>query len=208
MSLARGRNERVLIREHTFFCPVFNFLYLQQIQPTTRILRSRCIHPKVETVWRYSDSDYIATGPNIWSDFSFQNCYEDCRRLVSSHMRIEDEVKHESFYGLSYLYLRAVAGGIIPEHTAEAEVAVEEYYHAAERICSSPDQENSPFLCLDLSYISAMLIEGLGLRREQKMRVVTTIDGIEVSWSLGAVFHTLNSFHNTPHVKWDKKVRS
>lgn len=49
----------------------------------------------------------------------------------------------------------------------------------------------SPYLCLDSTYIVALLMEGFGFTEDRKLTLQKKIDGVEVSWALGA---TLNLF--------------
>lgn len=192
------------------------------MQPNNRLLRSNCIHPDVKSEWRHSDSDYIVTGPEDASDFSFQRCYEECREFTASNTRMEDEFVNETFYGLSYLYIKARDSGLIAYDADEGSVSVCDFLQAAKQFCNAPAtcpgvtaQPNeavkkchqvAPFMCLDLTYISAMFLEGFGFQCDQKIQVVTRLSEIEVSWSLGAVFHTLNSFHNTSQVTWNRAL--
>jgi hypothetical protein len=52
--------------------------------------------------------------------------------------------------------------------------------------------EDNPFLCLDLNYISALLHSGYGLMWNKELRLVSQLNGIETSWSLGAALDLLH----------------
>jgi len=75
----------------------------------------------------------------------------------------------------------AVNGGI---------VRVEAVVETASQVCRDFPRDKRPFLCLDLTYISALLTsqEGLGLKGDQKLFLRKKIAGKEASWSLGAAF--------------------
>ncbi|CAI5655094.1 unnamed protein product [Oreochromis niloticus] len=62
------------------------------------------------------------------------------------------------------------------------------------RVCSdvSVGPQRSPFLCLDLVYISALLQE-LGFPPHKQFRLARTINQVETSWALGATFHYIES---------------
>ncbi|XP_044069898.1 ectonucleoside triphosphate diphosphohydrolase 6 isoform X3 [Siniperca chuatsi] len=73
-------------------------------------------------------------------------------------------------------------------------IKVSDYITAAKRVCSglsvSPPQ--SPFLCLDLVYISVLLQE-LGFPPHKQFKLARTINQVETSWALGATFHYIES---------------
>ncbi|CAI5655092.1 unnamed protein product [Oreochromis niloticus] len=73
-------------------------------------------------------------------------------------------------------------------------IRVSDYTDAAKRVCSdvSVGPQRSPFLCLDLVYISALLQE-LGFPPHKQFRLARTINQVETSWALGATFHYIES---------------
>lgn len=183
------------------------------MEPTDRFLRSPCIHPEARIPWRHTDSDFILSGLNesehiggVDSRYSFARCYKEAAFLFSSHIRHEDEVPMETFYGLSYLYTKAVEAEIIGVGVEEAVVLACDWLDAAKKFCDKdrPLDDGRPLMCMDLVLISAMLLDGFGFECNTPIILATRIDNIEVSWSLGAVFHTLNTYHNTSHLHWQR----
>lgn len=57
----------------------------------------------------------------------------------------------------------------------------------------------SPFLCLDLTYIS-LLLQELGFPGDKVLKLTRKIDNVETSWALGATFHYIDSLsrHKNP----------
>lgn len=175
------------------------------MESTERHLRSVCIHPRVHVSWHHVDSDFFVGGPLNESEYGFRNCYRDASLLVSSSVRHEDEIPHETFFALSYLFDKAVESAMIPEGLEEVVVTACDFLQAAKRTCrNAPDDVKRPFMCMDLTFIAAMLLDGLGFGCHTKIVLLDRIDGIEVSWSLGATFHMLNSYHKTNHVEWQR----
>jgi len=66
-------------------------------------------------------------------------------------------------------------------------------------VCSvnSDHLENSKdkdfrFLCMDLTFIYALLSNGYGLPHDKQIHVYQQVNNMEISWALGAAFHMLN----------------
>ncbi|KFM59917.1 Ectonucleoside triphosphate diphosphohydrolase 5, partial [Stegodyphus mimosarum] len=69
-------------------------------------------------------------------------------------------------------------------------VTVGDYLEACKSICNQKTLSD-PFLCLDCSYITALLHHGLGFNKNKEIMLVKEIDGVEASWGLGAAFSML-----------------
>ncbi|XP_027131318.1 ectonucleoside triphosphate diphosphohydrolase 6 [Larimichthys crocea] len=123
--------------------------------------------------------------------------YEACRSKVEKvlYRQVEkvSEAADMEFYAFSYYYDRAVDLGAIEEKSGGT-IRMSYYMEAAKRVCSSlsvsPPQ--SPFLCLDLVYISVLLQE-LGFPPDKQFKLARTIHNVETSWALGATFHYIES---------------
>ncbi|XP_042084792.1 ectonucleoside triphosphate diphosphohydrolase 6 isoform X6 [Haplochromis burtoni] len=102
-----------------------------------------------------------------------------------------------SYLGLGLMSARlAILGGVgAPPHEKKGgSIRVSDYTDAAKKGCSdvSVGPQRSPFLCLDLVYISALLQE-LGFPPHKQFRLARTINQVETSWALGATFHYIES---------------
>uniref|UniRef100_A0A8C2WFZ6 nucleoside diphosphate phosphatase n=1 Tax=Cyclopterus lumpus TaxID=8103 RepID=A0A8C2WFZ6_CYCLU len=152
-------------------------------------LVSPCLAPESSGSWEHADVVYTVRGQ--------KPVYEACRTKVEKllYRKVEKatEAADVDFYAFSYYYDRAVDLGAIEEETGGT-IRVLDYEEAAKRVCSglalSPLQ--SPFLCLDLIYISVLLQE-LGFPPHKQFKLARTINQVETSWALGATFHYIES---------------
>lgn len=103
---------------------------------------------------------------------------------------------------------RAVGAGIVPDENAkEAEVAPQAFADAAKRACALnvaavastfvAAGDDAPFLCLDLSFQAALLIDGLKVPEAELVTLVRQVqyqgEYYEAAWPLGAAINTLGS---------------
>ena len=111
--------------------------------------------------WSFGDINYEITGQQ--STDSFEKCYELAKGLVANAIHKPEELKTREIYGLSYYFDRMKDVRIVKGHFGP--IKVKDYYSIAENICKSgiKIKKQSPFLCLDLTYITAFLHDGLGL---------------------------------------------
>ncbi|XP_034537300.1 ectonucleoside triphosphate diphosphohydrolase 6 isoform X2 [Notolabrus celidotus] len=155
-------------------------------------LISPCLAPEYSGSWEHADVVYTVRGQKAG-----EPVYEACRTKVEKvlYRRVTKAsgVEDMDFYAFSYYYDRAVDLGVIEESKGGA-ILVSDYINAAKRVCSSlsVSPPKSPFLCLDLVYISVLLQE-LGFPPHKQFKLARTINHVETSWALGATFHYMES---------------
>nr|XP_033808428.1 ectonucleoside triphosphate diphosphohydrolase 5 isoform X5 [Geotrypetes seraphini] len=68
-------------------------------------------------------------------------------------------------------------------------------YGGIENVCDHMEgfTSSSPFLCMDLSYITALLKEGFGFKMTTPLQLTKKVNNVETGWSLGATFLVLQS---------------
>ena len=120
--------------------------------------------------------------------------YEACMMEVHHFldtMQIDQckEVPTRKIAAFSYFHDRAVDVGMLGEGESGV-VTVQEYLDAAQEACASPSSE-SPFLCVDLTFIAGLLHHGYHLSADAKLGLYKQIDGHQTSWGLGAAFNLL-----------------
>lgn len=154
------------------------------------VLLSPCLPQDFFGTWEQDHINYSLRGRKTGSRF------ESCSLRVQQVLR--DRVKRvlepeQDFYAFSFYYDRAVDIRAIDERSGGV-VSVRDYISAAKRVCGgevlSPDQ--SPFLCLDLVYVSVLLQE-LGFNPKKQFKLARTIGDVETSWALGATFHYIQT---------------
>ncbi|KAK1905589.1 Ectonucleoside triphosphate diphosphohydrolase 6 [Dissostichus eleginoides] len=159
----------------------------------SRELVTPCLSPGSEVRWEHADVVYTVSGQE-----SEGSVLEACRLrvhrlLVGKVLKVEaDDI---DFYAFSFYYDRAAELGLIEEETGGS-VRVSDYSEAAERVCRGwgASSGSSPFLCLDLLYISTLLQE-LGFPPHKTLKLARTIHQVETSWALGATFHYIESLN-------------
>ena len=72
---------------------------------------------------------------------------------------------------------------------------VEDFERKAREVCDNLGSfsSGSPFLCMDLTYITALLKDGFGFADGTLLQLTKKVNNIETGWALGATFHLLQS---------------
>ncbi|XP_035848132.1 ectonucleoside triphosphate diphosphohydrolase 6-like isoform X1 [Sander lucioperca] len=158
-------------------------------------LVSPCLAPESSGSWEHADVVYTVRGQKAGEPV-YEACLTKVEKVLYRKVVKASEAADVDFYAFSYYYDRAVDLGLIEEKTGGT-VLVADYIDASKRVCTgespSPLQSpQSPFLCLDLVYISVLLQE-LGFPPHKPLRLARTINQVETSWALGASFHYLES---------------
>lgn len=106
-----------------------------------------------------------------------------------------EEVKDLDFYAFSYYYDCAAEVGLIDKEKGGS-LTVNDFEVAAKYVCKTMEISpgSSPFLCMDLTYITFLLQE-LGFPKTQVFKLARKINNVETSWALGATFHYIDSLN-------------
>uniref|UniRef100_A0A3Q4AZ08 Ectonucleoside triphosphate diphosphohydrolase 6 n=1 Tax=Mola mola TaxID=94237 RepID=A0A3Q4AZ08_MOLML len=154
-------------------------------------LVSPCLAPEYSGSWKYGDIIYTVKGLKAGESL-YTACLTKVEKFLNRRVLQVSDTELD-FYLLSYFYDRGVNLGLL-EEGEEKTVLVSDYIQAAKRVCSgltvSPQQ--SPFLCLDLVYISVLLQE-FGFPPHKQFNLVQTVNKVGISWSLGAAFHDMEA---------------
>ncbi|KAM9653244.1 nucleoside diphosphate phosphatase ENTPD5 isoform 3-T10 [Morphnus guianensis] len=131
---------------------------------------------------------------NIEGETGFKPCYLEVLKVVKGKLHQPDEIRGSSFYAFSYYYDRAVDTNLI-DYEQGGVLEVKDFERKAKEVCDNMERYNSasPFLCMDLTYITALLKEGFGFRDNTLLQLTKKVNNIETSWTLGATFHLLQS---------------
>nr|CAD7424223.1 unnamed protein product [Timema monikensis] len=172
------------------------------------VLRSECINPIITgKEWTYNKITYTVKGPenpeyktikaNANSEAEkrpivrFTECTKIVKQYVGNRVDKPAELNLKEINAFSYYFDRATEYGLIDPFTGGV-VSVKDFQKAAITTCDTPNTEQ-PFMCLDLTFISVLLQDGFGLKPDTKLNLFKKIDGHELSWALGAVFHILQN---------------
>lgn len=152
-------------------------------------LTSPCIPPGVISKWTYSGKDYTVVGANK-EEFNIATCEQQAKSLATSLVHPVEELNNREIYIFSYFFDAAVAANLI-ERTGGV-IKVEDYKQAALTAVSEGRTDN-PFLVLDLIYSYSLLHHGYHIEDQTKVHLAKKINGVEVSWGLGAAFELLSA---------------
>ena len=118
-------------------------------------------------------------------------CMEEVKQFLGSvGIDQSKELPTRKTVAFSYFYDRAVDAGLL-KRGENGIVTVQQFLRAAEDACDKPDPA-SPFLCVDLTFISGLLHHGYQLPASAELGLYKKIDGHETSWALGAAFQLIN----------------
>ncbi|XP_069394183.1 ectonucleoside triphosphate diphosphohydrolase 6 isoform X2 [Paralichthys olivaceus] len=154
-------------------------------------LVSPCLASEYSGSWEHADVVYTVKGQKAGEPV-YEACLTKVEKVLYRKVTKPSEVADVDFYAFSYYYDRAVDLGVIEEKKGGT-IKVSDYTDAAKTVCSGESvPQQSPFLCLDLVYISVLLQE-LGFPPHKHFKLARTIDQVETSWALGATFHYIES---------------
>ncbi|XP_054828461.1 nucleoside diphosphate phosphatase ENTPD5 isoform X4 [Eublepharis macularius] len=155
--------------------------------------RSSCLPKQLEAEWHFGGVKY-QYGGNREGETGFESCYSEVLKVVQGKLHQPDEIRRNSFYAFSYYYDRAVDTDLI-DYEKGGILEVRDFERKAQEVCDNLERYSSasPFLCMDLSYITALLKEGFGFRDSTILQLAKKVNNIETGWALGATFHLLQS---------------
>uniref|UniRef100_A0A8C3BVF9 nucleoside diphosphate phosphatase n=1 Tax=Cairina moschata TaxID=8855 RepID=A0A8C3BVF9_CAIMO len=158
-----------------------------------QMFRSSCLPKQLEAEWHFGGVKY-RYGGNKEGETGFRPCYLEVLKVVKGKLHQPDEIRGSSFYAFSYYYDRAVDTNLI-DYEQGGVLEVRDFERKAKEVCDNMERYNSasPFLCMDLTYITALLKEGFGFRDNTLLQLTKKVNNIETSWTLGATFHLLQS---------------
>ncbi|XP_042598085.1 ectonucleoside triphosphate diphosphohydrolase 6-like isoform X1 [Cyprinus carpio] len=158
-------------------------------------LVSPCLAPDYSGQWEHAEVLYTVKGQKAGEPI-YETCLTKVEKMIYKRVRKIEGVKDVDFYAFSYYYDRAVDLGLIDESTGGS-VKVSDYIEGAKKVCNNMAAggiKESPFLCLDLTYISVLLQE-LDFPPDKELKLARQINDVETSWALGATFHCIESIH-------------
>ncbi|XP_038606932.1 ectonucleoside triphosphate diphosphohydrolase 6 isoform X1 [Tachyglossus aculeatus] len=155
-------------------------------------LVSPCLSPHFRGEWEHAEVMYRITGQEAGLRH-YELCANRVAEILNNKVHKTKEVKTLDFYAFSYYYDLAAQVGLIDQQKG-GNLTVEDFEVAAKYICSTikVHSPESPFLCLDLTYIS-LLLQELGFPKNKELKLAQKIDEVETSWALGATFHYIDS---------------
>ncbi|XP_008311400.1 ectonucleoside triphosphate diphosphohydrolase 5-like [Cynoglossus semilaevis] len=159
-----------------------------------RVFKSSCLPKKFMEDWSFGGLTYHLSG-DPGSDTGFKPCYQEVLKVVKGVIHQPYELQDSNlFYAFSYYFDRAVDAGLI-DGVQGGMLEVRDFKKKAKEVCSTMTKNPSvsPFLCMDMTYISCLLKDGFGFKESTVLQLTKTVNNVEASWTLGAV---LDHFHS------------
>uniref|UniRef100_A0A8B9K6M1 nucleoside diphosphate phosphatase n=1 Tax=Astyanax mexicanus TaxID=7994 RepID=A0A8B9K6M1_ASTMX len=161
-----------------------------------KVFTSSCLPKKFREEWTFGEKTYKVSGiPDGYAGYKL--CYYEVMRVVKGIIHQPFEVKGNSiFYAFSYYFDRAVDSGLI-DASRGGLVEVRDFKKRAKEVCNKMTKYRpiSPYLCMDMTYITCLLKEGFGFKDSTVLQLTKKVNNVETSWALGATFdhfHKLN----------------
>uniref|UniRef100_A0A3P9LM62 nucleoside diphosphate phosphatase n=1 Tax=Oryzias latipes TaxID=8090 RepID=A0A3P9LM62_ORYLA len=158
-----------------------------------RVFRSSCLPGKFRDEWSFGGLVYRVSG-EPGGPAGYKPCYQEVLKAVKGIIHQPYQLESGGvFYAFSYYYDRAVDAGLIDGLTGGT-VQVRDFRKRAKEVCSdmTKNPPASPFLCMDLTYITCLLKDGFGFKESAALQLTKKVNNVEASWALGAA---LDSFH-------------
>ncbi|NXG53101.1 ENTP6 diphosphohydrolase, partial [Psilopogon haemacephalus] len=157
-------------------------------------LVSPCLPPGFKSEWQHAEIVYKIKGQKAGEPL-YESCSNKVAKMLYKKVHKAEEVKDLDFYTFSYYYDRAAEVGLIDKEKGGS-LTVGDFEIAAKYVCKTMEISpgSSPFLCMDLTYITFLLQE-LGFPKSQVFKLARKIDNVETSWALGATFHYIDSLN-------------
>ncbi|XP_038621814.1 LOW QUALITY PROTEIN: ectonucleoside triphosphate diphosphohydrolase 5-like [Tachyglossus aculeatus] len=150
-----------------------------------RTFRSPCLPRRLEAEWHFAGVSY-QYGGSPEGEPGFESCYAEVARVVRGRLHQPAEIRRGSFYAFSYYYDRAVDAQLIDEEKGGT-LQVRDFERKAREVCDRLDgpRPGSPFLCMDLTYIAALLRDGFGFADTTLLKLAKKVNDIETGWAGG-----------------------
>ncbi|XP_074286805.1 apyrase 2-like [Silene latifolia] len=179
-----------------------------------------CILAGYDGSYTYGGVTYKASSSPSGSDV------DACRSFASMALRVNETCTHMhcSFGGVwnggggdgqknlfvaSFFFDRAAEAGFVDSQKPVATVRPSDFMEAAKLACSITleeakskyprvEDDNLPYLCMDLVYQYALLVDGFGLHPSQSMTLVKRVPygnnyQVEAAWPLGSAIDVMSS---------------
>ncbi|XP_056619874.1 ectonucleoside triphosphate diphosphohydrolase 5 [Triplophysa dalaica] len=160
-----------------------------------KVFRSSCLPQKSTEEFSFGGFTYHVRGTTE-GESRFQMCYQEMLKVVKGIIKQPHELKNSStFYAFSYYFEHAVEAGLIDEVKGGV-VKIRDFKRRAEELCSGASELHhvNAFLCMDLTYITCLLIDGFGFKDSTVLKLTKKMNDVETSWALGAAMNHVYKF--------------
>jgi ectonucleoside triphosphate diphosphohydrolase 5/6 len=167
------------------------------------LLETHCLPKGIKIKdWQYAGKIFQV---NPTEEASFEKCLQQAADFVKNVSKVSavEDLADIPVFAFSYFFDRGMQAGMIKNEPKNLGgwIEVKQYKVAAKKACKITPEELGvehwrPWLCMDLTYIYALLSKGYGLSDKKSIHLTKKMKDMEVSWALGAGFHLLNTYHH------------
>ncbi|XP_054900344.1 ectonucleoside triphosphate diphosphohydrolase 5 [Poeciliopsis prolifica] len=158
-----------------------------------QVFKSSCLPSKFRDDWSFGGLTYQVSGDQD-GRAGYKPCYQEVLKVVKGIIHQPHELEDSDvFYAFSYYFDRAVDAGLIND-VQGGTARVRDFKKRAKEACNKMSEYPavSPFLCMDLTYITCLLRDGFGFKDSTVLQLTKKVKNVEASWALGAM---LDHFH-------------
>ncbi|XP_031438063.1 ectonucleoside triphosphate diphosphohydrolase 5-like isoform X2 [Clupea harengus] len=144
-----------------------------------KVFKSSCLPKKFQEDWGFGGLVYKISG--IHDGYAgYRLCYLEMERVVKGIVHQPYELKDSSvFYAFSYYFDIAAAAGLIDESQGGM-VKVSDFKRRAKEVCNkmAKHRVESPFLCMDITYITCLLKDGFGFKDHTVLQLTKKVNAV------------------------------
>ncbi|KAF5198717.1 Apyrase-like protein [Thalictrum thalictroides] len=209
-----------------YYLYVHSYLHYGLLAARAEILKSSddsgspCILNNYHGSYKYAGGIYNASAVSSGSSIN------ECRRAASKALKVNESTcthmkctfggvwnggggdGQKNIFVASFFFDRAVEAGFVNPNLAVAKVRPVDFEDAAKRACetkledakstySQVEEDNLPYLCMDLVYQFTLLVDGFGLDPWQEVTLVKKVKYgnalVEAAWPLGSAIEVASS---------------
>ncbi|XP_054871664.1 ectonucleoside triphosphate diphosphohydrolase 5 isoform X2 [Amphiprion ocellaris] len=130
-----------------------------------QVFKSSCLPKKFRDEWSFGGLTYRVSGdPDGYAGYKL--CYQEVLKVVKGIIHQPYELEDSNvFYAFSYYFDRAVDAGLI-DGVQGGMLEVRDFKKRAKEVCNKMTKYPpiSPFLCMDMTYITCLLKDGFGFK--------------------------------------------
>ncbi|KAL1211570.1 Apyrase 1 [Cardamine amara subsp. amara] len=214
------------LKGRKYFLYVHSYLHYGLLAARAEILKfsqdstNNCIVTGYAGTYKYGGNVFKAAASPSGANL------DECRRVVLNTLKVNDSLcthmrctfggvwngggggGQKNMFVASFFFDRAAEAGFVDPKQPVAEVRPIDFEKAASKACNMRmeegkskfprvEEDNLPYLCLDLVYQYALLVDGFGLRASQTITLVKKVKygdyAVEAAWPLGSAIEAVSS---------------
>ncbi|KAJ0261151.1 Apyrase 2 [Hirschfeldia incana] len=214
------------LKGRKYFLYVHSYLHYGLLAARAEILKvsedsnSPCIVTGYDGNYKYGGEEFKAAA--VQSGASL----DECRRLTVTALKVNDTLcthmkctfggvwnggqggGQKNMFVASFFFDRAAEAGFVDPKQPVATVRPMDFEKAAKKACSMKmeegkskfprvEEDNLPYLCMDLVYQYTLLVNGFGLEPSQTITLVKKVKygehAVEAAWPLGSAIEAVSS---------------